>query len=361
MTAVHAPGTEIATLAGAVEEYRPRIVMKPDEAKALDEQLRECMRAILREGVDFGTIPGAGDKNNLLKPGAEKLLQWFGFGHETAEVKVERDDPDSPSGIADKVRRIGVTYRTEVTKTLPGGGKVVVSTCEGYAGYDEDRYFTTAEEARTKAESRERANAARYQRDVNPAKWQFAAEYRAPWNTLIKMAQKRSLVGAAILATSASGLFTQDMEDMGPQAAPEPPGPKFGDVAMKFFKGLNQHVLEEVGRWYRGKGWPDPRNWDAEQWCMALQAAGFIAGQQHAAVSAAAAEAAELARPEPLEDGDPWADKIADLASQAECDAAEAEIFGLVKHRQMAEDHGDLITAHIRHKAAALAGQQAAA
>lgn len=70
---------------------------------------------------------------------------------------------------------------------------------------------------------------------------------------------------------------------------------------------------------------------------------------------------AELAKPSPLAGDDPWADKIADLADQAECDAAEAEIFELVKHRQMAEDHGDLITAHIRVKAASLAGQQAAA
>jgi hypothetical protein len=172
----------------AIDEYRPRIVMAPDEAKALAEQLQQCMRAILKEGVDYGPIPGGDpDKKNLHKPGAEKLLQWFGFGSESHLAEIERDDPENPSGIADKARRIGVTYRTEVTKTVPGGGKVIVATCEGYAGYDEDRYFTTAEDARAKAEAKERFWAQKDKRQPNPAKWENVAEYRAPWNTLIKM------------------------------------------------------------------------------------------------------------------------------------------------------------------------------
>ena len=174
------------------------------------------MRAILKEGVDYGPIPGGDpDKKNLNKPGAEKLLQWFGFGSESNLAEIERDDPDHPSGIADKARRIGVTYRTEITKTVPGGGKVIVATCEGYAGYDEDRYYTSAEDAVAKAEAKERFWAAKDKRQPNPAKWANAAEYRAPWNTLIKMSQKRSYVGAAIDATGAAGLFTQDMEDVG--------------------------------------------------------------------------------------------------------------------------------------------------
>jgi hypothetical protein len=105
-------------------------------------------------------------------------------------------------------------------------------------------------------------------------------------------------------------------------------------------------------------------------------AAGKITGEQASAITgvilarkaeldeAAAAAAgpvdAEMPEPPPLAEGDPWADKIADLATQAECDAAEAEVFELIKHRQMAEDHGDLITAHIRWKASALAAQVAA-
>ena len=339
VTAVHAPGAEIAAYVppagGVIEEYRARFVMQPDEAKALSDQLYECMRAILVEGVDYGTIPGAGDKKNLLKPGAEKLLQWFGFGSDTTEVKTERDDPERPCGIADKARRIGVTYRTEVTKTVPGVGKVLVASCEGYAGFDEDRYYVTEEEARAKAKAKEERNARKYHRDAEPWKWETAAEYRAPWNTLVKMAQKRSYVGAAIDATGAAGLFTQDMEDAAPAAA-VPEGPKFGDVAMKALRALDKPVLEAVGQWYRGKQWPDPRDWDAEQWCAALQAAGFIAGQgftQQQAAKQAAPEPPPAGQAEAgpsayekalarLDQGDDWTQRIKDIAEGDDGEAA---------------------------------------
>ena len=258
-----------------MEEYRPRIVMAPDEAKALADQLQECMRAILKENVDFGIIPGAGDKKNLLKPGAEKLLQWFGFGSRSVEVKIERDDPEQPSGIADKVRRVGVTYRTTVTKQVPGGGEVIVATCEGYAGYDEDRYFAPMEEARAKAEAKERANAARYNRGVNASKWtSIVADYRAPWNTLIKMAQKRSYVGAAIDATGAAGLFTQDMETFVSVDATPAALSAAGRAAIA---QLPQPVAKELDAWYHAVNWPGPDTWDTEQWCTALVKAGRLA------------------------------------------------------------------------------------
>jgi len=219
VTAVHAPGTSIAPYAaGTVEEYRPRIVMAAEDAKALDDQLRAMQLAVLRPKVDFDTIPGMGDKPTLLKPGAEKLIQWFGFGSRSVEIKTELDDPERPSGVADTARRVGVTYRTDITKTIPGVGEILVARCEGYAGYDEDRFFQTAEQARAKAEASERRWAKADGRQPRTWKWENATGHRAPWNTLIKMAQKRSYVGAAIDATAAAGLFTQDLEDM-PQPA----------------------------------------------------------------------------------------------------------------------------------------------
>ena len=319
VTAVHAPGSEIAayTPPGAIE-YRAQFVMEPAEARALDDQLRECMRAVLRENVDYGIIPGT-DKPSLYKPGAEKLLQWFGFGHTMERTDTERDGDG---------KRLGVTYRCTVIKGLPGQ-TVVVASCEGYAGYDEDRYYTNVEDATAK----EQANARRYKRDVNPLK---CREYRAPWNTLMKMAEKRALVGAAIQGTAASGLFTQDVEDMAP---PVPEGPKFSDVAMKAFKALDKPVLEAVGKWYRAKEWADPREWDAEQWCMALQAAGFIAGQR-------SAQPTKPAEPEPsayeqalarLMPEDSWTLRIQEITDEEDArivlaDLAESGVTSVKGH-----------------------------
>jgi hypothetical protein len=283
----------------ALEEYRPRIVMAPADAKALADQLQECMRAILKEGVDYGPIPGGDpDKKNLYKPGAEKLLQWFGFGSETHQEGIERDDPDYPSGIADKARRIGVTYRTEVSKTIPGGGKVLVATCEGYAGYDEDRYYTTAEDARAKAEAKERFWAGKDGRPPKPEKWQNAAEYRAPWNTLIKMSQKRSYVGAAIDATGAAGLFTQDMEDVAGVTAVPAAMSAAGRAAIG---KLPKAVGKELDAWYTALNWPGPDAWDAEQWCTALVKAGKLseAYSRPGESRAKQQETAVKGRPEP--------------------------------------------------------------
>lgn len=254
-----APTGEIALRA---EEYRPRIVMPPDEARALDASLRENMKAVLHDGVDYGVIPGTGSKPTLLKPGAEKLLQWFGFGHTMEQVETER----GPEG-----QWLGVTYRCTVTKAMPDGRVVVVGTCEGYAGYDEDRFYLTAEAATAK----ERANAERYRRQVNQAK---CVEYRAPRNSVVKMAQKRALVGAALQATSASTLFTQDVEDLPgteTQTAPDL-AQIISGVAGPLVRSLPLETRTALDRWCKQQGWPLPKSWTAEQWCRALLEAGRL-------------------------------------------------------------------------------------
>ena len=270
---------QYAPPAGVMEEYRPRIVMAPDEAKALDDQLRASMRAVLRPEVDYGKIPGS-NKDSLLKPGAEKLLQWFGFGHTLEQAEVERDSDG---------RWFGVTYRCIVSKGMPDGRSVVVATCDGYAGYDEDRFFTSAEQA----EAKERANAARYNRAVNTSKF---AEYRAPRNSVIKMSQKRAMVGAALQATSASSLFTQDMEDMVDATAVPAALSAAGRAAIA---KLPKTVRAELDAWYSALNWPGPDKWDAEQWCTALVKAGKLSVETAPAKMPVPAEAHEALREEP--------------------------------------------------------------
>jgi len=298
-SAVLAPGTDLAAYQPqVVEEYRPRIIMAPDEASALDRQLRDMMRGVLTDGVDFGVIPGTGSKPTLLKPGAEKLLQWFGFGHSTEKVETERDDAGN---------RLGVTYRCVITKAMQDGRTVVVASCEGYAGYDEDRFFTTAEQARAKAEASERRWAAKDGRQPNKAKWEFAAEYRAPWNSVIKMSQKRALVGAALQATSASTLFTQDLEDNGSQVGPSP----FVEAAEARINALAPEVRNALVRWYRGRQWPAPARWNPEQWCEALHVAGALAAQQQRPEpppATAATATATVVPDSPAGEGETWLD-----------------------------------------------------
>lgn len=146
--------------------YRPTLVLAPEEASLLVEQVKAMQRSVLVQGTDYMTIPGTG-KPSLLKPGAERLMQVFGLGHRMEQLDIQYVDG----------KPVGVTYRCTVTKMMMDGRELTVSSCDGHASSEEP-------------------------------KWR-----KAPWNTIIKMAQKRALVGATLTATATSGLFTQDMED----------------------------------------------------------------------------------------------------------------------------------------------------
>ena len=159
------------------------------------------------QDVDYGQIPGT-DGLTLYDPGAQKMALLAGVG-----VRVQfigRDDQ-------------GVTYHCTVTRP---GSDVVMAECDGYAGYDEDRYYKPVEVVRAKAERDERRWAAQDKRPVKPEKWANVAEYRAPWNTLLKMAQKRARVGAISAALALGGLFNVEADDAGAdQETGEIPGP----------------------------------------------------------------------------------------------------------------------------------------
>lgn len=150
----------------AVEVYRVRPVMEAAELGGVLEAIDQAKRVAMRDGIDYGVIPNTGPKPTLLKPGAERLLLLFGLTHRM-EI-TQRPAPD------------GSDFRV-MAKCSAMRGDQVVAECVGVADYLESRF-------------------------------QYRSG-RAPWNTLVKMAEKRALVGVALQATGSSGLFTQDMED----------------------------------------------------------------------------------------------------------------------------------------------------
>jgi hypothetical protein len=181
--------TDVDVLTGEIVPTAPTVpdVLTPAAVAAMARRVRDIKRAALTEGTDYGLIPGAGDRPALFKSGAETLLRAENYTFTMRQRPSERD---------------GVMYACTVRR-WDGS---IVAQCEGYAGYDESRYFISAEDATR----RERYNAEKYQRRARPER---TVEYRAPWNTLVKMAQKRALVGAALNACAASGLFVADVDD----------------------------------------------------------------------------------------------------------------------------------------------------
>lgn len=192
-----------------VNTYVPSLVMNSAVAKEHAQTLRDMVKAVLIPEVDYGVIPGT-NKPSLLKPGAESLLKWFGFGHEFETPDVEW----RPATEGDLPQKWGVTYRCVVTKIL-NGQPIRIATCDGYASRDE-------------------------------SKWK-----KSPWNTIIKMAQKRALVGAALQSTGMSGLFTQDIEDYGS------PDGKYLDVTA-LLELLNDEQKERMRSVWRRSKWPSP-------------------------------------------------------------------------------------------------------
>lgn len=180
------------------------LAMTPAQAMALDEQVRRCTEAVLREGIDYGVIPGTNGEKTLWRPGAQKLLQWFRLECICERTEVERDDDG---------RKHGITYRAEVGRGLKTAAPVILATCEGTADYDESKFYQSAEEVQRKAEASERRWAKKDGRVADPTKWKNRSEWRADWNALMKRAQKRAIVGAVVDATAAGGIFTGREED----------------------------------------------------------------------------------------------------------------------------------------------------
>ena len=147
----------------------PDFAVSLEEANARIKMFQQYVREHMVEGEDYGVIPGS-TKPTLFKPGAEKLNAIFGYA---PRVEITNRMEDWDKGF--------VSYEVKVSLINKRTGQV---EAEGLGSCN----------------SRER----RYAR-------QDAAGIA---NTVLKMAKKRAVVDATLSATRASGLFTQDLEDL---------------------------------------------------------------------------------------------------------------------------------------------------
>jgi len=155
----------------------------------------------LKNDIDFGIIPGV-KKPSLLKPGAEKLEKLMFLTH-----KKDCVDKTEEKGY------VSYTYRT----TIYDRNGNIKSTCEGTCNSKEKKYrYTTVYENKATEEQKQKGvleernskNGGRFKVYVIERDDAFDIQ-----NTIMKMAQKRSYVGAILEATNSSGRFTQDVED----------------------------------------------------------------------------------------------------------------------------------------------------
>ncbi|MTH54119.1 hypothetical protein GKZ89_11935 [Bacillus mangrovi] len=147
----------------------PNVVVSSSESKRRIEELEIFVEEVMVKGIDYGLIDGF-SRPTLLKPGAEKLCDVFGFSKSVDVVnRIEQWD----TGI--------FAYEVKMTLTRKDNG---VIEAEGIGSCD--------------------SKEATFNNQQNP----FTIV-----NTVLKMAKKRALIDAVLSATRASGLFTQDIED----------------------------------------------------------------------------------------------------------------------------------------------------
>lgn len=160
-------------------------------------QMQTVVKQTLKEGQDFGEVPGT-NKPTLLKPGGEKICMLFGLNPEyeflqtiedydkeffsyNIKCTLKRNDCPVAQGVG-SCNSKEKKYRYINVDELP----------ENYVGYQEkiiDKY-------------------GREKYKINNI------DVCSLVNTILKMAKKRAFIDAVLQVASLSEVFTQDLEDM---------------------------------------------------------------------------------------------------------------------------------------------------
>lgn len=217
--------------------WTPRFVQTVDEAIKFEEEKQDFMRRRLKAGVHYGVIPGTA-KPSLYKPGAEALLSSMGLHPKTGdELPPVKDfmgrDHDGETFIAfqrfariyrqtgpredDRVliAQMGATcnsweskyrWRFQQMKCPECGNETVLQSKKD----DDESFFCWRKKGgcgATFQAADPRITGQKLGRVAN----ENVAELE---NTILKIADKRAVIAATLMATGCSDIFTQDLEDL---------------------------------------------------------------------------------------------------------------------------------------------------
>jgi len=234
-------------------------------------KVQEVQRQVMKEGHHYGKIPGV-DKPTLLKPGAEILGMTFRLAPEFAHE--ERRDGEHREYI------VTCTLYHVPTGARLGSGLGSCSTRESkYAWRKAERVCPTCNVAAIIKGKKEYGGGwlcwknkggcnAKFKDGDETIEKQETGRIPNPdvadvYNTVLKMAVKRSHVAAILFVTCASDIFTQDVEDMAqfgghddesaPRRAQQPAADThaYQDAMRAIGQAGNREQLEAVGKTLR--------------------------------------------------------------------------------------------------------------
>lgn len=245
----------------SVKDFMP--LMSVQDAIARKGQINQFITGVMKEGEDYGTIPGGQQKKVLLKPGAEKLCSIFGMAPTYTPSNIVEDwtgelhggEPlfsyeyrcqlsrgnrfmgeaiGSCNSWESKYRYRWVNeevakQRSDFERLVKRGGRQTLFAYEFAIDKAETTgpYGKPAEYWQAFREAAQSGAAKRVEKPTQKGKkmwgWEMEVDttlYRIPnpdcadiVNTCQKMAQKRALVSAVLVVTNCSDAFTPDLED----------------------------------------------------------------------------------------------------------------------------------------------------
>lgn len=199
-----------------------RAVLSASDIRAQVNLVQEVMRAVMKDGTHYGTIPGT-PKPTLYKAGAEVLGATFRIAPEYRVDDLSTED----------------CYRYRVTclgRHQTSG--IVLAAGMGSASSNEQKYkwrkAICKEEFDATSENRKRLKYGHAKGGGHYTETQVRSEPDDIENTVLKMACKRAQIAMTLNATAASDIFTQDIEDLpegmttddAPRAKPKAPRSK---------------------------------------------------------------------------------------------------------------------------------------
>ena len=182
-------------------------LMTAEDMRARINAVQSVMRAVMKDGVHYGVIPGT-DKPTLYKAGSEVLLATFHIWTRVDVQDLSNDD--------ERRYRVKVTGIHQPTSNVVGEGVGECSTSEEKykwrnAVCDEEFDETPPNRRRTKYGRKWNKQIRSY--DVFTSR-QVRTEPSDLANTVLKMAKKRAQIDFTLTALGASDIFTQDIEDL---------------------------------------------------------------------------------------------------------------------------------------------------
>lgn len=175
------------------------------EVKKTLDVVQTFFKEVMVKGEDYGVIPGT-DKPALLKPGAEKLCELYGYAPTMRDKEIARD---VETGFCEATVTMALVSRKTGEMVAEGVGSA--NTYESRYRYrwvfdnQVPKGINKADLVSEERKSRKTGKSFMMYRIDNADPWSL-------WNTVLKMAKKRALVDVALSATRSSGLFTQDPE-----------------------------------------------------------------------------------------------------------------------------------------------------